>query len=1012
MYGCNSYSLSTCERCKYSLIRCTYPAYRCQYVGFEGLSEDDVRKTAYEVLLASLIFSGVQIHPSEDKKKENKTKFLTALRSRRDNSPSQSCPTHFELLDMIRIQMEISEAMDACIKQGLIQFASRTMSGQVDVPQISLELLNGICKSDFFNDKSYMQWQKRQANVLEEFLCTSVNLTKDEHRMVRCFLEMLRNTEEWAARKSPSERAEVLQGIKRFASKLSCVPARFGIPGETYYWTAGYHLNVKLYEKLLSSVFDILEESHLIDGTDEILRIIKLTWSTLGITQKMHYALYGWVLFRQFVGTGEAFLLEHAILQMQKVVLGEGDEGNKGAYMNTLMCSIGDNGNARNISLIDAVFLSMNNWCDNQLQDYHLHFSKNSIKFGKVLNFAVAVGLFAADDSGEIKLNKPKGETEMTSKRIKLYVETSIHAAYERVLYTLDTKSKSNKRHPLAILADELKLIAERESTIFSPVLRRWCPESGMLSTMLLHRLYWKRLRPFLDVVSQLSEDVRSVLPAADILDRYLSRIFHSACEDMNMPISKSLHSYQIGEVCGPIVLHWMSAQHKNTLEWTERAFSLEDWEPLSSQQRQAASIVEVLRIIEETVDQFFHLNLPMDIIHLRSLLFGIVQSLEAYLLGLVSQLVDKNHLFPAAPALTRYKEIMNPFMKKKLTECKFLEEKLQNQLNELSTSKLCVRLNTLHYIQTQIRKLEDSIRKRWMLVRQYANLILRNDQVLGGSKQEFPACNESVDEQFSTFNNIRKTADDATKNICDFIGVKVVFWDLRDSFLFSLYRGIVESSRVESILPELDTAVDHICDLIVDTLRDPVVFSICQASLEGYVWVLLDGGPSRAFADTDIIMMQEDLNILKDFFVANGEGLPRVLVVQEAKLAQQILNLYALQTETIVGMLMSASQQISTKSDSMKSGGRCAEDADTLLRVLCHKTDSKASEFLKRQYQLPKSSDYEDTPRKGSTSLSPLMSDLLKRSTSFRWAEGQTSFGTIKKKLQKATSEIKHAAR
>lgn len=62
-------------------------------------------------------------------------------------------------------------------------------------------------------------------------------------------------------------------------------------------------------------------------------------------------------------------------------------------------------------------------------------------------------------------------------------------------------------------------------------------------------------------------------------------------------------------------------------------------------------------------------------------------------------------------------------------------------------------------------------------------------------------------------------------------------------------------------------------------------------------------------------------------------------------------------QTETIVGMLMSASEQISTGLISRKPGGTCADDADTLLRVLCHKKDNEASKFLKLQYQLPKSS-------------------------------------------------------
>lgn len=37
-------------------------------------------------------------------------------------------------------------------------------------------------------------------------------------------------------------------------------------------------------------------------------------------------------------------------------------------------------------------------------------------------------------------------------------------------------------------------------------------------------------------------------------------------------------------------------------------------------------------------------------------------------------------------------------------------------------------------------------------------------------------------------------------------LGTKVVFWDLRDSFLFGLYRGNVEDARLDSILSHVDT--------------------------------------------------------------------------------------------------------------------------------------------------------------------------------------------------------------
>ncbi|KAL0393499.1 UNVERIFIED_CONTAM: protein unc-13 [Sesamum latifolium] len=199
---------------------------------------------------------------------------------------------------------------------------------------------------------------------------------------------------------------------------------------------------------------------------------------------------------------------------------------------------------------------------------------------------------------------------------------------------------------------------------------------------------------------------------------------------------------------------------------------------------------------------------------------------------------------------------------------------------------------------------------------------------------------------------------------------------------------------------------LNNICGLIDDTIRDLVVSNIWKASLEGFMWVLLDGGPSRAFSDTDITMIEEDFNMLKDLFVADGEGLPRSLVEEQAKFYHQILNLFSLKTESLIRMLMASSERISVGVTSHKYGQRYLGDAHTLIRVLCHKKDREASTFLKTHYRLPSSSEYDDeTAVEDSSFSSPLVSDIWKRSTSFRWSEkGHSSFRSIKKKLQEAT--------
>lgn len=967
-----------------------------------GLSDDDMRETAYEVLLGSVMSSGI-LTPTIEERRKDKSRFVVGTRSKKDGSVLHEQPEddYSDLLDVIRGQMEISETMDACIKQGLRRFCLDMTCDQIDIPLISHELLISICKSDFPNQRSYEHWLKRQANILEELLLGTDKFVPDEHIVISMLLSQLKNIEEWV-NVGPDGHIEILKCIKGFALRLSSSPPIFGIPSESYYWTHSYNLNIKLYEKLLCSVFDVLEEGRIVEEAEEIIKILKLTWPILGITQKMHDALYGWVFFQQFVLTGEHALLKYAIFKMQKVLASNDSMEHEEAYLNSLICSIEVSRNIRDLRLVDAILLNIFAWCSSKLEDYHLHFDQGKFHaLESVLTMAILSGSCFIDDYGEIKFVKSVKEIKVSYRLVHIFIERSIQSAYKRVLNLLDTASRREYQHPLTILANELKLVAEKEFKSFIPVLCQQYPEAGIISSLLLHRLYGEQLNPFLKGAMDLSETTRKVLAASDNLELYLVNVLHSASGDgLKSPLIKDLNPYQIREVCAPLILHWVNSQHDNILEWTKRAIQIEDWEPLSSQQRQAASIIEVFRIIEETVDQFFELNLPMDIIHLRSLLIGIFRCLDTYLLHIANQQVEISTLYPSPPVLTRYSESATPFTKKKSAEDVVLEEEVTHQLSNSTVSRLCVKLNTLHYIREQLDGLEDAIQQSWVSAQSVKRQSFR--AVMG----ESAVSNEIVD-LFTIFDDIRRSAIDASNGIFEFIGARVIFWDMKDSFLSSIYRGSVENARMEKIVPVLDEVLDDICGLIIDTLRDRVVSSIFQASMDGYVWTILDGGPSRAFSESDVIMMQEDLNILKEFFVADGQGLPLSEVEKESGIAQQILDLYSMKSSTVIEMLRSASNHISYQPDPMRPRNRSARDADTLLRVLCHKKDNNASDFLRLQYQLPRSSDYEDAVGGGeAATMSPLLSGILKGNVPFNWQEkGQLSFSMMKKKFQGATT-------
>ncbi|ONM14874.1 hypothetical protein ZEAMMB73_Zm00001d002640 [Zea mays] len=940
------------------------------------LSDDDIRETAYEVLLASLFVSG-KVHFSEEKR-EKKHKFLKGRRTKTEGSnPSPQVEDGYaHILDLTRVQMEISESMDILTKRALRHISLKTVKETLDVPRISLQLLSSVGKLDFPTERLRGQWQKRQANVLEELLLFSASLEYDTSNTLRIVLSKLKSTEDWVVT-VPEGRVEVLTIIERYNTKLCSLTKKFDIKDETYHWTHNYHFNFRLYEKLLCSVFDILEDGQLVEEADEILEITKLTWPILGVTEKLHHIFYAWVLFQKFSQTGEILLLKHASLQIREFRLYH-DVKEIELYTNSFICSVDAYGGNKVLSLVDSVLLKINVWCRRQLGNYHAHYSKNNYSiFEATLNLVLLLVTNSSEDDFEetMFIESPVGSTPEL-KLIHLLIVRSIHAAYKQALISSNGRSDSEFKHPLTILANELKAVAEKECTDFSPILNKHYPEAQRVALIFLHMLYGKQLELFLERTDN-SENSKEILAASNNFELFIAQKLYSV----------------YGETVGSSFSNYLKPYM--------------DWTPLSAHEKQARSVVEVFRIVEETVDQFFNTSLPLEIVHLRSLLIGITRSLEVYLLHMENQQVPGSTLLPSAPVLTRYAESMNPFAKRKLIEPTVPEEKVAMKLNNLAVPKLCVKLNTLQFIRDQLDAIEEGVKQSWVSVLSAVRLLDYLSCMASGRalSESLTSSDESVDELFTIFDDVRMTAVKITDVILNFIGTRAVFWDMRDSFIFSLYRDSVEGARMQIFIPTIDQVLDQVCDLIVDVLRDQVVLRIFQACMDGLIWVLLDGGPSRAFFETDVDLMQQDLAILKDLFIAEGQGLPIDIVEKEARQTHQILDLYMLKADAVIDMLINASDQMPHDPEATNARRRYVHDANTLLRVLCHKKDKIASTFLRIQYHLPRCSDYDDVPVKDVSSKVPIFSDMLKRGTSFNWSEtGQQSFRIMKKKLQEAT--------
>lgn len=908
-----------------------------------GITDDDLRETAYEILVAAAGASGGLIVPQKEKKKEKKHRLMRKLgRSKSESAESQTQrqPGLVGLLETMRAQLEITESMDIRTRQGLLNAMVGKVGKRMDNLLIPLELLCCISRAEFSDMKAYLRWQKRQLNMLEEGLINHPVVGFGElGRKVNELRNLFRKIEE-SESLPPSaaevQRTECLRSLREVATSLSERPARGDLTGEVCHWADGYHLNVALYEKMLGSVFDILDEGKLTEEVEEILELLKSTWRILGITETIHDTCYAWVLFRQFVFTGEQGLLKVVIEHLRKIPLKEQRGPQERLHLKSLRSSV----DAKDSSYQDFTFFQsflspVQKWVDKKLNDYHLHFSEGPSMMADIVTMAMLTRRILGEENDKAMESPDRDQ-------IDRYITSSVKSAFVKMAHSVEVKADTAHEHVLASLAEETKKLLKKDTTIFSPVLSRWHPQAAVISASLLHRLYGNKLRPFLEHAEHLTEDVVSVFPAADALEQYIISVVASVVGDdgLDSICRQKLAPYQIESKSGTVVLRWVNGQLERIETWVKRAAEQEAWDPISPQQRHGGSIVEVYRIIEETADQFFAFKVPMRIGELNSLCRGIDKAFQVYTQLVTEPIVAKEDLVPPAPVLTRYKKELGikAFVKKEIQEVRTVDERKASEIAQLMMPKLCVRLNSLYYGISQLSKLEDSISERWAK-RKSGNINIRR------SMSEKSKC--VISNQKNQFDGSRKEINAAIDRICEFTGIKVIFWDLQQPFIHNLYKNNVSQARLDTIMEVLDLVLNQLCDVIVEQLRDRVVTGLLQASLDGLLRVILDGGPTRVFSPSDASLLEEDLETLKEFFISGGDGLPRGTVENLVSRVRPVINLIKQETRVLIDDLREVNQG---------SKSKFGTDSKTLLRVLCHRNDSEASHYVKKQFKIPSS--------------------------------------------------------
>ncbi|XP_022754595.1 uncharacterized protein LOC111302943 [Durio zibethinus] len=841
--------------------------------------------------------------------------------------------------ELMRIQMRVPETVDSRVRRALLRIGGGLVGRRIESVVLPLELLQQLKQSDFTDQQEYDAWQKRNLKVLEAGLLLHPRVPLDKSNNASQRLRQIIH----AALERPIETGKNNESMQVLRSAVMSLASRSdGSLSDSCHWADGIPLNLRLYEMLLETCFDINDETSIVEEVDELTENIKKTWVILGINQMLHNLCFTWVLFYCFVATGqvEMDLLYAADSQLADVA--------KDAKTTK------DPDYAK---ILSSTLSSILGWAEKRLLAYHDTFDSGNIyTMQGIVSLGVSAAKILVEDVSTEYRRKRKGEVDVARNRIDTYIRSSLRTAFAQRMEKADSSRRASKSQPnplpiLAILAKDVGELAVHEKQVFSPILKGWHPLAAGVAVATLHSCYANEIKQFISGIMELTPDAVQVLRAADKLEKDLVQIAVEDAvdsDDGGKAIIREMPPYEAESAIANLVKGWIKTRLDRLKEWVDRNLQQEVWNPQANQEGYAPSAVEILRIIDETLDAFFQLPIPTHPALLPDLMAGLDKCLQYYVIKAKSGCGSRNTYIPTMPALTRcetgskFQGVWRKKEKSQNSQKRNSQVATMNGDNSFGIPQLCVRINTLHRIRSEMDVLEKRIITH-----------LRN-------------CESAHVEDFS--NGLSKKFEltpaacvEGVQQLSEAVAYKIVFHDLSHVLWDGLYVGEPSSSRIEPLLQELERNLLIISETVHERVRTRIITDIMKASCDGFLLVLLAGGPSRAFSCRDSQIIEDDFKALKDLFWANGDGLPADLIDKCSATVRGVLPLFRTNTESLIEQFRLATLETYGSSGRSRfplpptSGQWNPTEANTLLRVLCYRNDETASKFLKKSYNLPK---------------------------------------------------------
>ncbi|KAK6145921.1 hypothetical protein DH2020_019790 [Rehmannia glutinosa] len=846
--------------------------------------------------------------------------------------------------EIMRQQMRVTEQSDNRLRKTLMRTLVGQMGRRAETIILPLELLRHLKPSEFNDPQEYHLWQKRQLKILEAGLLRHPSIPLDKSDTFATKLRDIINASETKAIDTGKNSSTMRTLCNCIVSLAWRSPD--GGTTDVCHWADGYPLNVHIYTVLLTSIFDLKDETLVLDEIDELIELMKKTWSTLGINRSIHNLCFTWVLFEQYVLTGqtEPDLLGASFAMLTEVANDAKKVDREPIYM----------------KMLASVLSSMKKWCDKRLLDYHGSFNRSTV--GLMENMLPllfsATKIMEEDVPCYVSSSQEKGEAgdDSTGNRVDYYIRSSLRNAFAKMLedqningtkYT-ETQEVSEVLIKLAKKTEEL---GTKEKEIFSPVLKKWHPVAAGVAAVTLHKCYGTLLKQYLTGKSSFLNETVLVLQRAGKLEKFLVQLVVEdsvECEDGGKAIVREMVPYEVDSMILRLLKQWIHERLQKGREHLLRAKQTETWNPKSKTEPYAHSAVELVSFAKEAVENFF--EIPVNVS--ESLFYDFVDGLENIFrdyIAFVASCGSKQSYLPTLPPLTRCSRDSKLFKLWRRAACSVgVEDPNHNSTNEgnhprpstsRGTQRLYIRLNTLHYLVSQLNSLDKTL-----LISPKITPSKTNRRQPGGSY----------------FEHSLSTLQVVSQHVSEVSAYRLIFLDSNSVFYGSLYVGDVENARIRPAIRLLKQNLTLLCAIVTDRAQPLALKEVMKASFEAFLMVLLAGGSSRMFSRLDHPMIEEDFDSLKRVFCTCGEGLiVEDMVEKEAEAVEGVVALMGQTTEQLIEDFSSVANEaygLGRKLPMPPTTGKWhRSDPNTILRVLCYRNDRTANYFLKKTFNLAK---------------------------------------------------------